>query len=154
MSKPDDASMSKIIKYDEENVCLSADQTFALLQEQGLYNLDIRCSIAVSHTSVQIWRSVFRILEKHVRREREDQPLLVWRHQYFILLMEQIKLVCFPDYCIVLNHLNNVKVKRNNPETCFSVQMNGRFIEVLEEDLKTGQNFDEILDDKKNWLSS
>ena len=26
--------------------------------------------------------------------------------------------------------------------------MNGRFIEVLEEDLKTGQNFDEILDDK------
>ena len=53
---------------------------------------------------------VFSILEKHVGADRMDQPLLVWRpaDQYFILLLEQIKLVCFPQYCVVFNHLNKV----------------------------------------------
>ena len=51
-----------------------------------------------------------RVLEKYVGADRMDQPLLVWRpdDQYFILLLEQIKLVCFPQYCMVFNHLNKV----------------------------------------------
>ena len=39
--------MSKIVKYlkyDEENVFLTADQSFAILKEKRLYHLDIRCS--------------------------------------------------------------------------------------------------------------
>ena len=40
--------MSKIVKYqeyEEENIFLTADQSFAILKEKRLYNLDIRCSI-------------------------------------------------------------------------------------------------------------
>ena len=87
--------MSRIVKYHNgrpDNIFLTLDQSFAILRDRRLNLLDIR------------------VLEKYVGADRMDQPLLVWRpdDQYFILLLEQIKLVCFPQYCMVFNHLNKV----------------------------------------------